>query len=546
MSPSTTAAPPTPRALPVPRAPAAPPGESTAPAPDPRRWLALAVIAIAQLMIVLDSTVVNIALPSAQRALHISDADRQWVVTAYTLAFGGLLLLGGRIADYVGRKRVFVIGLAGFALASALGGVAANTAMLLGARALQGAFAALLAPAALSLITVTFTDARERARAFGVYGAIAGGGAAIGLILGGVLTEYASWRWTLLINVPIAVVAAIAAVAVVHESKATGNTRYDVPGAVLVTAGLVAVVYGFTEAAKQGVGWTSATTLGLLAGGVALLAAFVVVERRSVHPLLPLRVVLDRNRGGAFLASLFVASGVFAMFLFLTYYFQFNLGYSPLRSGLAFLPFSIGIIVSAVVASSLIPRVGAKPLMLVGAVLGIGGLLFLTRLEQDTPYATHVLPSLVALSIGLGLVFVPMSTLALHGIPAHDAGVASAMLNTTQQIGGSLGTALLNTLYASTVTAYLAVHVGTGSSRGELAKLAAISGYHRAFLIGAVFFVAALLATAVLVNARRGTLAGPEGPGTSDGPHAPEVGSSPAMRQTLAATVTSGSGSPGR
>ncbi len=548
MSPSTTAAPPTPRAAALQGrpAPAAPPGESTAPAPDPRRWLALGVIAIAQLMIVLDSTVVNIALPSAQRALHISDADRQWVVTAYTLAFGGLLLLGGRIADYVGRKRVFVIGLAGFALASALGGVAANAAMLLGARALQGAFAALLAPAALSLIAVTFTDPRERARAFGVYGAIAGGGAAIGLILGGVLTEYASWRWTLLINVPIAVVAAIAAVAVVHESKATGNTRYDVPGAVLVTAGLVAVVYGFTEAAKQGVGWSSATTLGLLGGGVALLAAFVVVERRSLHPLLPLRVVLDRNRGGAFLASLLVASGVFAMFLFLTYYFQFNLGYSPLRSGLAFLPFSVGLVITAVVASTLIPRVGAKPLMLVGAVLGITGLLALTRLGQDTPYAADVLPSLLLLSVGLGLVFVPMSTLALHGIPAHDAGVASAMLNTTQQIGGSLGTALLNTLYASAVTTYLAVHVGTGSSRGELAKLAAISGYHRAFLIGAVFFVAALLATAVLVNARRGTLAGPEVPDELGAAQPPAVGGPPAGRQASAATVAQGSGALGR
>jgi MFS family permease len=293
-------------------------GNQAAAPSDPKRWIALGVIAVSQLMVVLDASIVNIALPDAQKSLGISDVNRQWVITAYTLAFGGLLLLGGRIADYVGRKRIFIIGLIGFAAASALGGVAQDQAMLFGARALQGAFAAVLAPAALSLVTVTFTETRERARAFAVYGAISGGGAAIGLIVGGILTQYASWRWCLLVNVPIAAAAAAAALVYVRESKAHGDTKYDIPGAVLVTGGLVSLVYGFTEAAKTGVGWGAASTLGYLILAVVLLVGFVVVEARSANPLLPLRVVLDRNRGGSYLASLLVGAGLFAMFLFLT------------------------------------------------------------------------------------------------------------------------------------------------------------------------------------------------------------------------------------
>ena len=475
---------------------------------DPRRWLALGVIAVAQLMVVLDASIVTIALPSAQTALNISDADRQWVVTAYTLAFGGLLLLGGRIADYVGRKRVFVIGLIGFAVASALGGIAGNAALLFGARALQGAFAALLAPAALSLITVTFTQPRERASAFGVYGAISGAGAAIGLILGGVLTEYASWRWCLLVNVPIAIGTALGAVAVVRESKAAGDNTYDVPGAVLATGGLVAIVYGFTEAAKPDAGWSAGSTVGLLVGGVVLLAAFVVVELRTTHPMLPLRIVVNRNRGGAFLSALLVSAGLFAMFLFLAFYFQQNLGYSPVKSGLAFLPFSGGVAVAAGIASAVLPRIGAKPVMLVGALMGSVGLAYLTRLGSDSSYLTHVLPAELLMSLGMGLVFVAQTTLALHGVGEHDAGVASAMLNTSQQIGGALGTALLNTLYASAVTSYLATHPATSAAvLGE----ATISGYHRAFLVGAVFLAAALVVTAVLVNAKKSELSKPEG-----------------------------------
>ncbi len=284
--------------------------------PDPKRFRALLVIAIAQLMIVLDASVVTIALPSAQHALHISVANRQWVMTAYTLAFGGLLLIGGRVADYLGRKRTFVISLLAFAAASALGGLAQDPAMLFGARALQGAFAAVMAPASLSLLTVTFTDPKERSRAFGVYGAVAGGGAAIGLVLGGLLTQYASWRWTLLINTPIAVVAAVMALRVVNESRAEGDRHYDIPGAALITGGLLALVYGFTRAETSG--WGAPVTVALLVGGAALIAAFVIVERVSAHPLLPLRVVLDRNRGGSFLASLLVGVALFGVFLFLT------------------------------------------------------------------------------------------------------------------------------------------------------------------------------------------------------------------------------------
>jgi EmrB/QacA subfamily drug resistance transporter len=463
-----------------------------------RRWWALGVIATAQLMVVLDGTVVTIALPSAQRALHISNADRQWVITAYTLAFGGLLLLGGRMGDYLGRKRMFLVGLLGFAAASALGGAAQNGATLFGARAVQGLFAALLAPAALSLITVTFTEVKERSRAFAVYGAISGGGAAIGLILGGTLTEYASWRWCLLINVPIAIVAVIAGTILVTESKSGGGSSYDIPGAILGTAGLVALVYGFTEAARTGVGWVSVETISYLVGAVLLLLAFVLVELRSASPLLPMRVVLDRNRGGTYLASLLVFAGLFAMFLFLSYYFQYNLGYSALKSGIAFLPFSAGIIVTSGVVSTLLPRTGPKPLMLIGLAMGTIGLATFTFISDTSSWVTSVLPGELLMSVGLALVFVPLSSLALTGVSDDDAGVASAVLNSTQQIGGSLGTALLNTFYASAVSSYVVAH---HLSSSVFNPLAAIHGYHVAFWIGVGMIAAAFVAILLLVNA---------------------------------------------
>src|SRR6188472_2319819 len=385
--------------------------------PDPRRWLALGVLAVAQLMIILDASIVNIALPSMQEDLGITDANRQWVVTAYTLAFGGLLLLGGRIADYNGRKQTFIIGLLGFAGASALGGFAPNQELLFAARALQGAFAALMAPSALSIVTVTFTDPKERAKAFGVFGALAGGGAAIGLIVGGVLTEYASWRWCLGVNVPVALIVAAAAIPLVRESKAHGDTRYDVPGVLLATIGLFSLVFGFTEAARLKnpddrtstavQGWGDPTTLTWLITAVVLLVVFVWWERRSSNPMLPLRVVLDRNRGGSYLIFLLVGAGLFAMFLFLTYYFQVNLGYSPLEAGLAFLPFSLGIILAAGVVAQLLPRVGPRVLMVPGLVLAVVGMLLLTRIDQESSYWALVFPAMVLMSVGLAGVFIP-------------------------------------------------------------------------------------------------------------------------------------------
>ncbi len=474
--------------------------------PDPKRWLALCVIAIAQLMVVLDASIVNIALPSAAKDLHISSlSDAQWVVTAYTLAFGGLLLLGGRIADYNGRKKTFIIGLLGFALASGIGGAATSSGMLYGARAVQGAFAALLAPAALSLISTTFTEAKERATAFGVYGAIAGGGAAIGLILGGVLTE-SSWRLCLYVNIPIALLAALGAVRVVRESALSARNRYDLPGAVLSAGGLVSLVYATTQAAKPGVGWASGQVVALLVLAVALLAGFVVQERRTEHPLLPLRVPLERNRGASFLAALLIGGGLFAMFLFLTYYFQQNLHYSPVKSGFAFLPFSAGIIVSAGATSQVLPRVGPKPLMMGGLALASLGLLALVTIGQDTSWTTHVLPAEMAMSIGMGMVFVPMSSTALLGVAEHDAGVASALLNTSQQIGGALGTAVLSTLFASAWHSYLSDRGQQPLPGGQPTPLAALHGYHVAFLVGAALLALAFVAVTVLVSAKKDDL----------------------------------------
>ncbi len=465
---------------------------------DPRRWLALAVLAVAQLMIVLDATIVNIALPSAQRALGISTANRQWVVTAYTLTFGGFLLLGGRIADYSGRKRILILGLLGFAAASALGGAAQNGGMLFAARALQGGFAALMAPASLALISVTFTEPRERATAFGIYGAIAGGGAAIGLIMGGVLTEFATWRWCLLVNIPVAVLTAIAARRIVHESRASGNTTYDLPGAFSVTLGLAFLVYGFTKASESG--WGAPVTVACLAIAAMLIVTFVVVERRSSAPLLPMRIILDRNRGGSFLASFLTGVAMFGMFLFLTYYLQINLHYSALKAGFAFLPFSAGIIRAAGIASKVLPRVGARLPMVCGFAMAVVGLIWLTQIGVDTTYVSHVLPAEIIMSLGFGFIFVPMSSTALIGVANHDAGVASATLNATQQVGGSLGTALLNTVAATARAGYIAAH---GSSAAVVAA-AQVHGYTRGFIVSAVLLAIAGVVTFVFVSSEKG------------------------------------------
>jgi EmrB/QacA subfamily drug resistance transporter len=460
--------------------------------PDPRRWLALTVLAIAQLMVVLDATIVNIAMPSAQIALHISTADRQWILTAYTLTFGGLLLLGGRIADYVGRKKIFLIGLVGFALASALGGAAQNAAMLFTARALQGAFGALLAPAALSLITVTFTDVRDRAKAFGVFGAISGVGAAIGLVMGGLLTQYADWRWCLFVNIFIAAIAFAMAVPIVRESKAEGNTKYDIPGTIMATAGLATLVYAFTNAANHS--WGATSTLVFFAISAVLLIGFVLFESRQSNPLLPLRIVLHRNRGGSYLTSVILGAGMMGMFMFMTYYFQQTLGYSPLKTGISYLPFSGALIITAIGASSLLPRLGARVVMTTGGLLATGGMFWLTQLKIDSSYVGMILPALLILAVGMGAVFVPLSNTALTGVRNHDAGVASAMVNTTQQIGGSLGVALLNTVFTTASATYITAH-GVGS-----AALGAVHGYNVAFTVSAVLLAVATLVIFVLIR----------------------------------------------
>jgi EmrB/QacA subfamily drug resistance transporter len=448
-------------------------------------------------MVVLDATVVNIALPSAQQALEFSNDQRQWIITAYALAFGSLLLLGGRIGDLFGRKRAFVVGLIGFALASALGGLAQSFGVLVAARALQGVFGALLAPAALSLLTTTFMDPEERAKAFGVFGAVAVGGAAIGLILGGVLTEYLNWRWCLFVNLLIAVPAGIAAMGLLVNQVPERRSRIDIPGTLTATSGLFAIVYGLANAATHS--WTDPVTVGMLVAGVVLLIAFVLIQMRSPNPLLPLRVVLDRDRGGSFLAMLLSGAGMFGVFLFLTYYMQQTLSFSPIESGLAFLPMTFAIVISATMGSTrLLPKVGPRPLIGGGMMLAAIGMLTLTSIGTETSYVGHVLPGIMIIGAGLGLVFSSAMATATFGVEAGDSGVASAMVNTMQQIGGSIGTALLSTLAASAVTSSLATVAG----KPDPAALAtaAVHGYTTAFWWAAGIFAIGAVVTGLLLR----------------------------------------------
>ncbi|MFD8826648.1 MFS transporter, partial [Streptomyces sp. NPDC059605] len=489
--------------------------------PDPSRWKALAFIALAQLMVVLDATIVNIALPHAQTDLDISDANKQWVITAYALAFGGLLLFGGRIADLWGRKRTFVVGLIGFALASALGGAAQNQAMLFGSRALQGVFGALLAPAALSLLAVMFTDAKERAKAFGIYGAIAGGGGAVGLILGGFLTQVLDWRWTFFVNIPFAAVAAAGAYFVIREPSGSRNrSSLDVPGVVLSALGLVSLVYGFTRA--ETAGWSDGLTIGMFVASGVLLLAFVVTEARVKSPLLPLRVVLDRNRGGVYLSLGLAIIAMFGLFLFLTYYLQVVKGYSPIRTGFAFLPMIAGMITgSTQIGARLMTRVPARKLMGPGFLAAAVGMLLLTQLEIDSSYVGLILPAQLLLGLGMGTAFMPAMSLATHGVEPRDSGVASAMVNTSQQVGGAIGTALLNTIAASAATAYAESHAALGATAPELLKLQSmVHGFTGAiwWAVGILLVAAAIAVT--FVNAGRPTSApvsGGTGAGDADG-----------------------------
>ena len=459
-------------------------------------------------MIVLDSSIMNIAIPSAKLDLGISDANQHWVITAYTLAFGSLLLLGGRIGDYMGRRKIFLIGLIGFAAASALGGVASNQGLLFASRALQGVFGALLAPAALSIISVTFTVPKERAKAFGVIGAISGGGAAIGLILGGALTEFFSWRWCLGVNTPIAILVAILAIKFVKESKAQGDNTYDIPGVITATAGLFSLTYGFNEAALKG--WSDSLTITFLVLAVFLLAIFVAIEKRVKNPLMPLRVVTERNRGGSYLGSLVVGAGLFSMFLFLGLYLQVILGYSPLKSGFAFLPFTAGIIVFAGIASTLLPKVGPKPLMVPGLLAASVGLLMLTQITPETSYTTHVLPSLLIMSSGMALVFIPLTSTALHAVSNQDTGVASAMVNTSQQVGGSLGTALLNTVAATATTSFAAANTQLGE---KVMPYAMTHGFTVAFTVSAGLLFVGAIVLFFFINVGKESLVETEGAG---------------------------------
>ena len=470
-------------------------------------WLVLGVIGTAQLMVVLDLTVMNIALPSAQRALHFSVADRQWVVTAYTLAFGSLLLLGGGLADLLGRKTAFLVGLVGFAGVSTVGGASVNFAMLVTARACQGAFAALLVPSALSLLTTTFTDPKDRGKAFGVFGAIATAGGALGLLLGGLLTEYLSWRFTLYVNLIFAAVALVGAVRLLHRQVSPLKPRVDAPGAVLASGGLFCLVYGFSNAATHS--WHTASTWAFLVAGIVLLVAFAFWITRSAHPLLPPRVVLDRNRSGAYLSMIFGSLCLFATFLFLTYYMQRTLGYSPVVTGLAFLPISVCLAGAANLSTIvLMPRVGPKPVVTTGLVVAAGAMVWLAQLGAHSGYAAGLLGPIVVVGIGIGMVIAPSISTGTFGVAPQDAGVASATVTVGQQLGASIGTSLLNTIFASAVASYLVAHASAAGlvGRSSLGALAQAHGYDTAFWWASAIVAAGAVVAGLLL--RPGPLAG--------------------------------------
>ncbi|MCU1566186.1 MAG: drug resistance transporter, EmrB/QacA subfamily [Pseudarthrobacter sp.] len=467
-----------------------PPAVAGAKAP----WGALIFLALAQLMVVLDGTIVNLALPQLQHEIGISDSTRAWVVTGYALALGAFLLLGGRIADFWGRKRTFLVAAAGFALASLLGGIAQQAWELIGARALQGLFAALLAPAALALLTVAFPGGKDRGTAFAIFGSISGVGAAIGVLLGGYLTDYVSWRWCFFINVPIAVVALIGVWTKVEESKAGGPAKYDWPGVILAALGLGSLVFGFTNAEH---GWASPEAWGFILAGAILLVLFVLVQKRSRHPLLPLRVATERNRGAAFLASFLSGAVLIGGILFINYYLQIVLGFRPFMAGIASLPMTAALMVTAGVAAKNLPRLGARIPTAVGPVLIAAAMLWLTRVSADGTYLVNMLPALLLLGAGLGLVFVPLQNLALFGVDKDDSGVASALVNASQQVGGSLGIALFSTIAAS----------ATAAAGGP--GLAALSaGYSQVFLWAAAVAILIVPAVLLLIDINRATFSG--------------------------------------
>ncbi|MGA1836163.1 MFS transporter [Herbiconiux sp. 11R-BC] len=460
-----------------------------------RRWWVLAVLSLTQLVVVLDGTIVSIALPQAQQELGLTDGQRQWVVTAYALVFGALLLLGGRVADYWGRKRTFLVGMVGFGVASVFGGLSQSGLELVIARGFQGLFAALLAPAALALLTITFASGRDRNTAFAVFGTIGGGGAAVGLVLGGVLTEFASWRWCLLVNVFFVVVGLIGGILLLTESKASGDNHYDVWGAVTVTLGLGSLVYGFSLAEE---GWASLGTIGFLALGAALLVAFVWIETRVAQPLLPLRVVLDRVRGGAFLIQAIVGSVLIGATLYLTFHFQIVMGMEPLAAGLANVAMTVVILLVVPVVTRFLPVIGPRPFMIAGPLIAAGGMLYLGFITPDGSYWTQVLPALALLGIGLAMIFVPLQNLALTGVAAHDAGAASATVNSAMQIGGSIGLSVFTVVYVGALDGSLA----SGSPQLQ----ALTDGYAAVFLAAAVALVVASLIAVFLIRGKKDEL----------------------------------------
>ena len=468
------------------------PGTHVSASPTSRqRWLVLTVACVAQLMVVLDGTVVNIALPSAQRALGFDDASRQWIVSGYALAFGSLLLLGGRLSDRIGYRRAFLIGMIGFAAASALGGASVSLAMLIVARVLQGLFAALLAPAALSLITTTFTTGAERARAFGVYGAVAAAGGGIGLLVGGLLTEHLSWRWCLYINIAFAFAAVVGTLVAVRDPGRSGlRPPIDIPGALLVTAGLFTVVLGLSTAATAG--WGAVSSWGPLVVGAVLITAFVLVQLRGEHPLLPLRVLADRDRLGGYTALLVSSVALFGLFLFLTYYLQETLGFGAVLNGLAYLPMIGAVTVCAiVVAGKLTSWLGTRVVVPTGMVLTALGIALLTRLGADSTYLLDILPALMLVGFGFGLTIAVAVNLGTARAAAEDAGVASALVNTVQQVGGSIGLAVLSTVTAS---------VAAGSTGGP--EAAVLAGYSAGYLWSAVILAAGAAVVAMLLRGR--------------------------------------------
>jgi EmrB/QacA subfamily drug resistance transporter len=493
-------------------------------ATSPRLGLALLVIATAQLMVVLDATIVNVALPHIQRALGFSGSGLEWVVNAYALAFGGLMLLGGRIGDLLGRRKVFIAGLLVFSAASLAGGFATSQAWLLTARAVQGAGAAMVAPAALALITTTFSEGKPRNRAMGVYAAMSVAGGAVGLIAGGLLTTYLSWRWVLFVNVPIGMAAALAAPRVLSESRRQRG-RFDLPGAVTGTGGLVTLVYGLTSAATSPNGvshWGDAKVVASLAASAVLLTAFAVIETRSRHALLPPRLLADRNRSGANLIMLCVGAAIVGLFFFLTVFMQTVWGYSALKTGLAYLPLTAGIMVGSGAAAQLIPRIGARPLLLAGAPAAAGGLYWLSRLGEHDSYAGAVLGPMLVIAVGFGLLFVPLTLVAMSKVADQESGVAASLRNTGQQIGGSIGLAVLgtvawtvvaNSIHAQTSRAASAAPAGY-PARPSQATLTAIyhhalaAGFSRAFLVTAGIMLLALVITLVAIRVRRADLAG--------------------------------------